>query len=154
MSKFPFGFIFTAMPYSEYKFCFKCKWEGETAETLCPRCRRKLKTRSFIRVTGIILTMLGGFLVVVLSAIIFWMWAVIQQTGKPGSTTHFNGTKADMVMAFSILGAVLMFGFVALITGLYQAIIGRRNIILIYIMLTLAAILYIGGNIVLGVFDK
>jgi hypothetical protein len=138
----------------EYKFCFKCKWEGETSETLCPRCHKKLKSRSFIRGTGAVMAMLGAFLVVLLSAIIFWMWNLIEQTGKPGSTARFTGTKSEMVMAFGVLGAVLLFGFIALITGLWQLVIGRRNLILVYILLVLAAGLYIGGSIVLHVFDK
>jgi hypothetical protein len=135
------------MPNVQYRFCFKCKWEGETAEKLCPRCRRATQTRGFIRATGAVLVALGGFLIVVMGAITIAVISIIEQSGKPGTSARFTGTKDQMLMIFAIFGFVLLFGFVSVIAGLWQLIFGRRNMILVYFILALGALFLVGGSI-------
>ncbi len=132
---------------AQYRFCFKCKWEGESAEKLCPRCRKPTQTRGFIRGTGAVLVALGGFLIVVMGAITLWAVALVQQTGKPGVTARFNGTKDQMIIMFGVFGFVLLFGFVSLTAGLWQLIFGRRNMVLVYAILALGAVFLVGGTV-------
>jgi magnesium-transporting ATPase (P-type) len=130
-----------------YRFCFKCKWEGESADALCPRCRKPTKTQSFIRGTGVVLVALGGFLLAVMSVITVAVIGVVQQSGKPETGTRFTGSKDDMILMFAVFGFVLLFGLVALIAGLWQVVLGRRNMILVYIILILGAVFLIGGSV-------
>ena len=149
LSKFPFGFIFTAMTAmsrAQYRVCFKCKWEGETAETLCPRCHKPTKTRNFIRGTGAALIGLGGFLLALMSVITVAVIGVIQQSNKPGTGARYTGTKGQMIFMFCIFGAVLLFGLASLAAGLWQVIFGRRNMILVYVILILGTVFVIGGS--------
>jgi MFS family permease len=131
----------------QHKTCYKCHFETETAERLCPRCRKKLWTRTETRGMGAVLAVLGTFLVVMMSAIIIFMLGLVNQSAKPGTGARFTGTKDEMYMAFGILGFVLLFGFTSLVAGLWQLIFGRRNMILIYVILGLGAIFLIGGTI-------
>ncbi len=130
----------------QHRICFKCRWEGKSAERLCPRCRRPTQTRGFIRGTGAVLAALGGFLLVLMSVITVAVIGLIAQSGKPGSG-QFTGTKTQMILMFGVFGFVLLFGFVSLIAGLWQLVFGRRNMILVYFILFLGAVFLIGGTI-------
>jgi hypothetical protein len=57
-----------------------------------------------------------------------------------------------MMVMFGIFGAVLLFGFSSLLTGIWHAITGRRNLQLIWIMLGLGIALFIGAKVILAVF--
>ena len=96
---------------------------------------------------GAVLALLGVFLVAMMSAIIIFMLGVVNQPAKPGSGARFTGTKDEMYAIFGILGFVLLFGFTALIAGMWQLIFGRRNMILIYVIIGLGAVFLIGGTI-------
>ena len=132
---------------TQYRFCFKCKWEGQSAEKLCPRCRRATQTSGFIRGTGVVLIALGGFLIALMSVITIAVVGIIAQSGKPGSSSRFTGTKDQMILMFAIFGFVILFGVVSLIAGFWQLIFGRRNMILVYFILFLGAVFLVGGSI-------
>lgn len=142
------------MPPRQYRFCFKCKWEGETAETLCPRCHKRTKTREFIRGTGAALVALGGFLLAIMLPITVFFIGLAQQGAKPGNGPRFTGTKAQMMMTFGVFAAVLLFGLASLVAGLWQVIFGRRNMVLVYFILGLGVVLFVGGQAVLIFFDR
>lgn len=131
----------------QHKTCFKCKYEGQTAEKLCPRCRKRLHTATEIRTLGGVLAALGAFLIVVMGAITVWSVGMISNSGKPGATSKFTGTKDQMYLMFGIFGFVLLFGFTSLVAGLWQLLFGRRNMMLIYIILGLGVIFLVGGTI-------
>lgn len=139
----------TALPH---KTCYKCSYEAQTAEIKCPRCRKKLWTRTETRVLGGVLAALGSFLVVVMGAIILFFVGLMSQSGK-SSGAKFTGTKNDAVMVFAILGFVLLFGFTSLIAGLWQLIFGRRNMVLIWIVLGLGIIFLVGGSIIRAIVE-
>src|SRR5258706_12941633 len=102
--------------------CFKCGYEGDTADTRCPNCGRPLKTVRQIRVLGGILVFLGGFLILFMGGITLFVMNLIYKNGS-----SFTGTRNDLILIFGAFGFVIFFGFVALIAGLWQLIFGRRN---------------------------
>lgn len=134
--------------------CFKCGFEARTNHNKCPRCGRALHTRGEIRLLGFLLATLGGILVVGMSAITLVVIGLIQQSGKPGTTARFTGTETEMLMMFGVFGAVLIFGFGALAAGLWQLIFARRNMFLLWGMITMGFALLIGGEFVLAIFGK
>lgn len=127
------------------KNCFKCNWEGETAETACPRCGKLLRSKSTIRVLGGVLIFLGGFLTVVPAVLTVVVMNVIANSDKPGSTTKFTGSDTNMFFMFAIFAVVFMFGLASLAAGFWQLIFGRRNKILVWIVLGLAALFLIAA---------
>jgi uncharacterized paraquat-inducible protein A len=141
------------MQQLSYRLCPKCKWEGESAEVRCPRCHKKTMTRGFIRGTGAALTALGAVLVVFMGSITIAVMGIVQQGDKPGAA-HFNGTRTELYVIFSAFGLIIFFGFVAIMAGLWQMILGRRNMTLIYLTLALGVLFFIGGNVILAIFDR
>ena len=73
---------------------------------------------------------------------------IMAQTGKPGSTTSFSGTRMEAVMIFGILGIVWVFGLTSLAGGIWQARHGRRNKKLTAIILWLGAAFMVIGLLV------
>jgi hypothetical protein len=134
------------------KVCLKCGWKGETVESLCPRCRRKLQTQAWVRAMGIIMTLSGGFITVTMGGMALWLWSVVEQTGKPGAQVSFDGTKSQMFLAFGVMGVIFVFGVIALTTGLMQAIAARRNLMLTYIILGMFGVFYIASKLYLFFF--
>jgi len=130
------------------KTCFKCGYESETELTKCPRCGTGLKSRSMIRGLGVVLVFLGGILVAGMAFLIFWTTNMIANSDRPGATSRFTGSKSDMMFMYSIFGLVLVFGLTSLVAGLWQVIFGRRNLMLVWIMLGLGAAFMIAGTIV------
>jgi len=129
-----------------HKTCYKCKYEGETAEIRCPRCRKKLWTKPETRVLGGVLVFLGGFLMVMMTVIIIFFIGIMSQSGKT-TGARFNGSPSDALLVFAILGFVLLFGFTSFIAGLWQLIFARRNMVLIWVILILGGIFLVGGTI-------
>ena len=118
-----------------------------------PALPQTTQTRGFIRATGAALVALGGFLIVIMGAITIAVIGMIGQSGKPGTSARFTGTKDQMLMMFAVFGFVLLFGFVSVIAGLWQLIFGRRNMILVYFILLLGGVFLIGGGMVQMFFD-
>jgi hypothetical protein len=140
----------TAVPDDKYRFCFKCKWEGPSGDKFCPQCRKPLRTRAFIRITGGVMTAMGGFLVLIMGLISLWMMQAVANSNNPNAHVKFNGTKNDLFMIAGIFGTVLVFGFASLTAGLYQLIVGRRNMGLLYVMMILGTLLFVGGSVLRG----
>jgi hypothetical protein len=94
------------------------------------------------------LAVLGSFLMVVMGAIIVYFIGLAGTVGKKGlSGPKFTGTKDQLYLTFLILGFVFFFGFVSFVAGLWQLILGRRNMILIWVVLGLGVVFLVGGSI-------
>jgi hypothetical protein len=85
---------------------------------------------------------------VVMGAIIVFFIGLAGTAGKKGvSGPRFSGTKNDLFLVFIILGFVFFFGVVSFVAGLWQIIFGRRNMILIWVILALGVVFLVGGSI-------
>ena len=87
---------------------------------------------------------LGGFLIVFMGTISVFVWNLVNKTSADGHRS-FTGTKSDQVMIFGVFALVILFGVVALAAGLWQLIFGRRNKILVWVILGLGFIFVIGS---------
>jgi uncharacterized paraquat-inducible protein A len=132
--------------------CFKCGFEARTNHNKCSRCGRALHTRGEIRLHGFLLAMLGGILVVGMSAITLVVIGLVAQSGKPGMSARFTGTETEMLVMFGLFGAMLIFGFGALAAGFWQLIFARRNMFLLWAMIAMGFTLLMGGKVVLAIF--
>ena len=127
-----------------HRSCFKCKTEIETAETKCVRCGRPLFSRTNIRIRGAIMVFLGGFLIALMGTISIWMYGVIFHPAANGA--RFNGDANELAMIAGIFGFIFLFSFIAVITGLWQLILGKRNMILVWTIMAFGFIFIIGGT--------
>jgi uncharacterized paraquat-inducible protein A len=130
------------------RICYKCDYETDRVLTECPECGQKLRTAGHIKVLGWVLLLLGAFLVVFMGAISFIVAGIISRTGQPGVTTSFNGGPKEAAMIFGIFGLVLAFGFTSMVAGFWQVWYGRRNKRLVFVMLGIAASLWVIAEVI------
>ncbi|HLA94669.1 MAG TPA: hypothetical protein VK612_03025 [Pyrinomonadaceae bacterium] len=128
------------------KTCNKCRYEADTDLAKCPQCGSALKSRTTIRVLGGILIVLGGMLIAGMSFLIVWAMNLIASSDKPGISARFNGTKSDMLFMFGVFGLVLVFGLASLVAGLWQLIFGRRNKLLVWVIVGLGVVFILIGT--------
>jgi hypothetical protein len=109
---------------ASYKFCYSCKFDGDASGKTCQKCGKPLHARQQIRVLGGRMLALSLILVVGMAYIIYSMDQSIINSGKPGATTKWTASPA-------------------FITGLWHLVIGRRNLILIGVVFSVTAVLFI-----------
>jgi len=126
-----------------YKFCYNCKFEDEIFENICPKCRKPLRSRQQIRVLGAVMLGLSLILIIGMVYIIYRVDQSIIASRKPGSLTKWTASPAEISMIFGIFYTVLATGISAFIAGLWHLVVGRRNLILIWIMFGLTFVLLI-----------
>jgi hypothetical protein len=135
----------SALANTRRRTCLKCGFIGDTTEAKCPACGGLMRATSTIRILGVVMIALGGFLITTMAVISLWAYNLIQQSSAPGTSARFTGTKNQMLMMFGVFGLVTLFGVVALVTGLWQLIFGKRNKLLTWVVLGLGAVFVIGG---------
>jgi uncharacterized paraquat-inducible protein A len=128
------------------KICFKCKFEGQSESYTCPRCGKLLRSKVAIRIRGAIMILLGGFLIAMMGGIISWAFDAYR--GANEASSRFNGTPQQFRMIIGLMGLVFIFGLASAVVGLWQLIFGRRNLVLMWIVLGLGAVLVIAGFVV------
>jgi hypothetical protein len=127
----------------KHRSCYKCKYEIETADIKCNACGRRLRSRTEIRVLGAIIILLGGFLLVLMGTISIWMYNVIFHP-ETANGARFTGDTNELALIAGVFGFVFLFSFVALAAGFWQLIFGRRNMILVWIIIGLGIVFIIG----------
>ena len=129
---------------SKLRICYKCNYEGITPNKQCPRCSRFLYTQARIRVLGAVLIFLGGFIAVMMAAIIFFVFNIASGNAQG---QRFTGDEMQLLFVLGILGLTLAVGVSFMIAGLWQVIFGRRNKIIVWICLALVFITFALGGI-------
>jgi hypothetical protein len=128
----------------KHRSCFKCKYEIESADTKCARCGRPLFSRTNIRIRGALLVFIGVFLLALMTSISSWMYNVIFYP-QAANGAKFTGDENQLMMIAGVFGFVFLFSFIAIIAGLWQLILGRRNMILVWAILGMGIIFVAGG---------
>src|SRR5262249_35234613 len=141
------------MPQVEHKTCFRCNYEADTAESICPRCGKTLKGSRSLRVRGGILIACGGFLIVFVAAIAAFV--AYLYFGGAMQIPHAEAARTAMMMMliFAVLGFVILFGILSFINGIYMFKTGRRSLVLMWIMIGMV-ILLVFGSLSLSLFLK
>ena len=91
---------------------------------------------------------LGGLLMGGMAVLSWIMYGVIQGSSDPRASTRFTGSESDMMFMFGIFALVFFFGLTSFVAGLWQVIFGKRNLILVWIMLGLGGIFMLAGAVV------
>jgi magnesium-transporting ATPase (P-type) len=108
-----------------------------------------IKSPGTLRALGVVQIVLGGALMAGM-AVLSWIMYGIINNNDPRASTKFTGTENDMLFMFAIFGLVFFIGLTSFVAGLWQVIFGKRNLILVWIMLALGGIFFIVGTIVRG----
>jgi len=97
---------------------------------------------------GVALTFIGLFLSGFMSAIAFFVTALLVQNMKdPKNAAKFNGEEHMLVLIYMVFGGVIAMGVTITVAGLWQVIFGRRNMLLIWIFFALIFLTLLVGGI-------
>lgn len=128
------------------KLCSKCNQIIETSETNCLKCGKRLESVKRIRTLGAISVTLSFSVLVAMILLAFWIYSIINQSQ---TTTKFNGNTQDLGFIFYIFGLVITICLATITAGLWQIIFGKRNKVLMIIVLLLGFI-FIGTGLFLS----
>ena len=111
--------------------------------------QKGVKSPAALRALGGVLVVLGSLLMGGMAVLSWVMYGVINNT-DPRASTKFTGTESDIVFMFAIFALVFFIWLTGFVAGLWQIVFGRRNLILVWIMLGLGGIFFIVGMVVKG----
>ena len=130
---------------AEYKECFKCSFRGETADTNCPKCRKKLRTSKNIRIRGVIQLITGVFLVVIMAGLCGLVWYLThKQSLSEDEHQRIVEQKSLFLGLYAFFAIIGLFGLNGMVMGAWQLAFGRRNKPLIWLMFILLALILLG----------
>jgi cytochrome bd-type quinol oxidase subunit 2 len=129
---------------AEYKECFKCSFRGETDRESCPQCGKKLRTSKNIRVRGVIQIVTGVILVLMMAALSFFIGVLVTKgAADPETAKKMADQRSFLLTVYLLFGVLALFGLNGIVMGTWQAITGRRNKVLMWIMFVLLALILI-----------
>ena len=128
--------------------CPQCQAQAPSWVDWCPGCELRLSKPSRIRALGWMLMVIGSGLVAGMAYLLVVIARIIRNSDDPGATTRFAGTPADALMIYAILGVVLAFGIVSVVSGAWQVRYGTRNPRLVKVVLGFAAVFFGIGALV------
>lgn len=139
-----------AMAAAEARQCFGCNFEAVSAETACPRCRKKaFFTAGNIKTRGIILVALGLFIAGLIGAVSVVVGLIVLNAANDPSKSRQLAEDGHILLAAAGLFAVLiLFGFHMIISGGWMIAFGKRNKMTIWIMSLLLALTGVGAGII------
>lgn len=134
--------------HPQIRSCFKCRYEAVTAEFSCPRCGKPLFTATNIRWRGVLLVVVGLFLTAFMSSIaVFVGGLLIQSAQHPETSRKLNEEMPFLIMMYVIFGGVIATGLTSILNGFWQIVFGRRNMILVWLFLTLIFLTFAVGGV-------
>lgn len=129
--------------------CYGCGYVTNEATTAqCPRCGRRLRSAKLGRRLGLMQLLLGLVLVGLMGTIAFNLAPSLLQPGERAGGSRFTGTADQALVILGLFGLLIAFGLTSIVSGLWQALTGRRNKWIFIFMLGLFVILAFLGWLV------
>jgi len=124
-------------PQPEFRQCFKCNYEGQGSQIGCPKCGKKtFFTSSSIRKRGIVTVLCGLFIAGLMAGISVVVGTLLlgQMKDAAGSKRILDDQFA-LIAIFGLFGLLIALGFSFVVIGGWMIAFGKRNRILLWIML-------------------
>ncbi len=123
---------------------FSCRAKVEDSVEKCPRCGKKMRTPKTVRRLGWVLLALGLFLIVLMGTITWNLAPMMMHPGDPTATgSSFTGTADQARMILRLFAVVIVFGVATAFNGIWQIVTGRRNLVIMWIVLGIAGVLLV-----------
>jgi hypothetical protein len=104
------------------------------------------------RVRGWVLVFLGTFLIVLMGGLSVIVARIIAGSKNPEATTRFTGHATDALYMYGVFSLVLMFGAVAVVSGVSEIRHGKIDRRQLIPVLWICAALFVFGELLLLVF--
>src|SRR6266542_743362 len=123
--------------------CSKCDFKPADKATKCPQCGGWIRRAQRIRRLGIVAVVLGVFLVGMMAVITAVVAPIMLSAGSETNGAKFEGTPEQGLLILGLFGVIFVFGLVAIASGIFQIVTGRRSLVIVVIVIALAAVLYV-----------
>lgn len=133
---------------TDFRNCYVCGWEGETAEKICPRCRKPIYRKLQFRILGAVLMIFGGILIGTMLSAIAFTNNVISREGNYKALIIFNAAPEKTELTYMIFYLGSAFSLSVFLAGVWHLATGKRNLNLIWQIFVAALILWIAANAV------
>ena len=130
--------------------CYNCDFPvADASVKKCPQCGKgRVLTRGQVRALGWVLLVIGAFLVLFMGGITVLVAGIIANANAPGATSRFEGDSKQMAIMFGLFGLVIAFGFASVAGGVSQIRHGRRNKVLVKVVLGIFVAIMVVGEMV------
>src|SRR5262245_56675742 len=108
--------------------CVKCGYAVTDKSTKCQQCGGWIRKAKRIARLGGVLIVLGLLLVGMMGTITIMLAPMMLSPGRQTEGSTFTGTPEQGIMILSLFGVVIVFGLVAILSGIFQMMTGRRSI--------------------------
>jgi MFS family permease len=125
------------------RFCYKCHHPAGNFDKKCVRCGGVVRTKATIRILGVVLVFLGGFISALMAFIGMFIYGALMQSNG----SRFNGSENELLLVVGIIGLTFVVGISFALAGLWQIIFGRRNTIIVWVSIGLVIVLFVVGRI-------
>lgn len=98
------------------------------------------------RARGWLLIVLGLLLSIGMAGLSLFLWRTLHFQGQKGGTARWTGSAEMTARTFQLFGTIFAFGLVCLATGVFQIRTGRRNVVLVVLLLLLAGVMILLGS--------
>ncbi len=122
--------------------CSKCDFRPPDKATKCPQCGGWIRRAQRIRRLGIVAVVMGIFLVGMMAVITAVVAPIMLSVGSGTNGAKFEGTPEQGLLIMGLFGVIFVFGLVAIASGIFQIVTGRRSIVIVVIVIALALVLY------------
>jgi hypothetical protein len=129
-----------------YGVCDTCRNETEIINDRCALCTRLGQKQKNIRVGGTILTVCG---LIVIGMMSYFIYLVVSIDESRNSQTVSKWTSSEVDLILTIFCFVLAYGISLSISGLWHAVTGEVNKMLLYVMSGVGFVLFIGARIII-----
>jgi len=104
-----------------------CAYTVEGRLATCPKCGGPMRAVRESRVRGWALLLLGLLLMAMMGAITWNMAPALLQAGEEAGGSTFTGTAAQARLVLYLFLALIAFGAVTCLNGVYQIVTGRQH---------------------------
>ena len=98
------------------------------------------------RARGWALIVLGPILCVAMAVNSFLIWRAMHSQGPLGSTSRWTGSQELTARTFQLFGTIFVFGLVCVAAGIFELRTGRRNMLLVLVLLVLVGLMFFFGR--------
>ena len=142
------------MAHQRVCYALRCGFTSDEPIEVCPKCGRKMRTATSVRVYGVLQLALGLFLAIFMGVITLYLLPMMMQPGQTtGSGSRFTGTSQQAILILSFFGLIIGFGFASSLAGLWQIVMARRNKWIVWSIVGMSLILWIAVNAVYTALD-
>ncbi len=128
----------------------KCATLIEGKVDACPKCGGPMRTVGESPLRGIALIVLGVIIAGVMGVITYYTYPTMMNPGVSIDGSRFTGTPEQAQQALTLFAALIIFGVVAIVNGIYMLITKQQSKVFIFLSLGLAAALIIMTFVILG----